>query len=193
MDGKRKGGGVSSKRPESEAPCGRPSRAELLVALDRELRTIGAQSVMLGHAVADRVGINSTDLEALDILQMHGPITAGRLAELTGLTTGAITGLVDRLERGGYARRERDPRDRRRVIIRTIPERLREIAPLYESMARATAELLARYGDEELALILDFTARANALTLAEIAKLRAKATPAGSPERAEAAGRSGNG
>jgi DNA-binding MarR family transcriptional regulator len=188
-----KGRGVSSKWPASEAPCGRLSRAELLVALDRELRTIGAQSVMLGHAVADRVDINSTDLEALDLLQLHGPITAGRLAELTGLTTGAITGLVDRLERAGYARRERDPRDRRRVIIRTIPERLREIAPLYESMARATAELLARYGDEELALILDFAARANALTLAEIAKLRAKATPADSPERAEAAGRSGNG
>ena len=128
---------------------------------------------MLSHAVADRVGMNATDLEALDLLTMHGPMPAGRLAELTGLTSGAITGLVDRLERAGYARRERDPGDRRRIFVSSIPERLREIAPLYESMAGATAELLARYDDEELALLLDFATRANAMTLEEIARLRA--------------------
>jgi DNA-binding MarR family transcriptional regulator len=166
----------------SEGPLG---RAELLAALDREMRTISAQSVMLSQAIAERVGMNSSDLEALDLLFLHGPITAGRLAELTSLTTGAITGLVDRLERAGYVRRERDPQDRRRVIVQPLPKPQREIGPLYASMERAMGELFASYDDEQLALILDFAARANAITREEIATLRAGAFAASGTEEIE--------
>ena len=88
-------------------------RAATEAALDQALRATSAQSVLFSQAVADRVGISATDLETLDILVRSGPLTAGRLAELTGLTTGAITGLVDRLERRGYAHREPHPTDRR--------------------------------------------------------------------------------
>ena len=116
-------------------------RARRLAELERELRTMGARSVMLSHATASRLGISPTDLETMDILSTSGPLTAGRLAELTGLTTGAITGVVDRLERSGFVRRERDANDRRRVIVHLVADRARKIGKLYQPLARAMAEL----------------------------------------------------
>src|SRR5215213_2123899 len=100
--------------------------------------------------------MNPTDLESLDILARNGPMTAGRLAELTGLTTGAITGLVDRLEPRGYARRERHPMDRRSVIVQPLFENAeRDLGPAYGAMGEAMGELMSRYDDEDLATILD--------------------------------------
>ena len=146
-------------------------RARLLAELDRELRLLGARSVMLSQAVASRFGLSPADLETLDLLGTHGPLTAGRLAELTGLTTGAITGVVDRLEREGLVRRERDAEDRRRVIVHLVPERARAIGRLYEPLARAMAELHGRYTTEQLALVLDYTRRGNAIALEQIERV----------------------
>jgi DNA-binding MarR family transcriptional regulator len=153
----------------SGEPSGRSSR---LAELERELRTMGARSVMLSHATASRLGISPADLETMDILSTNGPLTAGRLAELTGLTTGAITGLVDRLERAGFVRRERDANDRRRVIVHLVPDRARKIGRLYQPLARAMAELYQRYSDEQLGLILDCTRRGNAIALEHIARVK---------------------
>ena len=150
------------------------------------MRTISAHSVLFSQAVADRLAMNSTDMECLDLLLLNGPVPAGRLAELTGLTTGAITGVVDRLERAGYVRRERDPNDRRRVIVRPIAERIAAAAAIYEPMTRATDALFATYSDQELALILDFATRANGLTLEQIARLRGEARSAGGRPAPEA-------
>jgi DNA-binding MarR family transcriptional regulator len=147
---------MAPSRPSAE-------RARLLQALEAELRTMSTRTVMLSQAIAGRLGLSPTDLETLEQLETHGPVTAGRLAELTGLTTGAITGLVDRLERGGFVRRERDPTDRRRVIVRLVPERARRIGRMFEPVSRAMAELHARYSDAELALLLDYATRANAV------------------------------
>jgi len=113
----------------------------------------------------------ATDLEMMDILSTHGPLTAGRLAELTGLTTGAITGVVDRLEGSGFVRRERDANDRRRVIVHLVADRARKIGKLYLPLARAMTELSERYTDEELALMVDYTRRGNAITLDHIARM----------------------
>ena len=155
-------------------------RAATEAALDLALRETSAQTVLFSQAVADRVGMNPTDLETLDILARHGSMTAGRLAELTGLTTGAITGLVDRLERRGYACREPNPRDRRSVIIRPLIENAeRDFAPSYAGMSQAMAGLLSRYSDEELAVIADFMTRAAAITAEQIARLRSEATEPG--------------
>ena len=163
-------------------------RAELLRALDREMQNVSAGSVLFSQAVAEKVGMNSTDLEALDILLRSGPVTAGRLAELTGLTTAAITGVVDRLELAGYARRERDASDRRRVIVRPVVERAeREIAPLFASMQRAMADLYASYSEQELALILDFATRANRAAHQATVELHANDEPR-APKRAGGAG-----
>jgi DNA-binding MarR family transcriptional regulator len=151
-----------------------PDRDSLIRTLDREMRRISAQSVMFSQAVAERLGLNPTDLECLGIIGETGALTAGQLAELTGLTTGAITGVIDRLERAGYVRRQQDPDDRRRVIVEPVPGVADEkITPLFESITKATTRLISRYTDNELALITEFATRMNQLGLEETAKLRA--------------------
>jgi DNA-binding MarR family transcriptional regulator len=163
---------VSSDSDESGSPATSTRRAVLLDALFVAFRTGSAQSVMFSQAAADRMGMASSDIECFDLLALNGSMTAGRLAELTGLTTGAITGVIDRLERAGYARRERDPSDRRRVIVQPLLERAAEAAPVFGPLGTATQLLLERYSDDDLAVILDFFARANAMMHEQITRLR---------------------
>jgi DNA-binding MarR family transcriptional regulator len=138
-------------------------RAQLLEALDATLRKVGAQSVLLSDAVARLVGLNSTDLECLDLLYLAGPTTAGRLAKHTGLTTGAMTAVIDRLERAGYVRRIRDPHDRRIVLVEALSGGIQSIMPLYERIAEAMARLNAEYDDRDLSVVVDYLSRALAL------------------------------
>jgi DNA-binding MarR family transcriptional regulator len=159
-------------------------RGELLAALSDEFRRLSTATIMFHQAVADRLGMNVTDHKCADILSRTGPITAGELARRTGLTTGAITGVIDRLEKAGFVRRAKDPDDRRRVIIEPIVKRMeRVIGPLFESMARSAAELCGRYRTAELAVIRDFTARACQMADEETRKLREQAVSAGSTGR----------
>jgi DNA-binding MarR family transcriptional regulator len=163
-------------------------REALIEALLEELRNTSATSVLFSQVVAEQVGLNPTALECLDILGRSGPITAGRLAELTGLTTGAITGVVDRLEASGYARRERDTRDRRRVIVRPLLEKAgHDLGPYFAPLLQATTDLCSQYSDEDLAVIYDFVTRANATVHEETMRLREAPTPP--PGRAAAARR----
>src|SRR5579862_3079248 len=92
-------------------------RVELLTSLNDGFRQLSAATILFHQAVADRLGMNITDHKCADILARTGPITAGELARRTGLTTGAITGVIDRLEKAGFVRRVRDENDRRRVIV----------------------------------------------------------------------------
>jgi len=147
-------------------------RDALVDAVIDGLRRVSAQSVLFSQAVADHLGMNPTDLECLDILAQAGPVTAGRLAELTGLTTGAITGVLNRLERAGYLARAQDPADRRRVVVQPNLERLGALDPLFRSMEGSSRELLARYGDADLRVLADFLPRALAVGQAETARLR---------------------
>jgi DNA-binding MarR family transcriptional regulator len=149
-----------------------PARAELLKTLDETLRKVGAQSVLLSDTVAKLVGANPTDLECLDLLGLGGPTTAGRLAAHTGLTTGATTAVIDRLERAGFARRLRSKEDRRSVLVEALPDRLRQIAALYEPLAVAVARLNEEYGDRQLAVIVDYLARAVTLGAEHVAWLQ---------------------
>ena len=137
-----------------------PSREDLLKTLDETLRTVGAQSVLISDAVAKLVGLNSTDLECLDLLGLAGATTAGQLATATGLTTGAMTAVIDRLERAGFARRVRDAGDRRCVLVEARLEKLRRIEMLYRPIAAAVARLNEEYGDRQLAVIVDYLSRA---------------------------------
>ena len=124
--------------------------------LVREVRRSQAATARFDQAVADALGLNRTDMRCLDILQMEGSVTAGRLAELTGLTTGAITTVLDRLENAGFARRVRDPHDRRRVLVEMAPEAMSGAANLYgEHIARAE-QLYRRYTLEQIELLLEF-------------------------------------
>jgi DNA-binding MarR family transcriptional regulator len=156
---------------------GQPEREERVEALMAEMSRVGALSVLFSQAVADHAGMNSTDLESLDLLRRQGPMTAGRLAKVTGLSTGgAITALIDRLERLGYARREADPLDRRKVLVHAVTEQAeRDLGPLYAPLDRATRGLTTHYSDEQLALIHDFITRTNGLLLEQIARVRSDA------------------
>jgi DNA-binding MarR family transcriptional regulator len=110
------------------------------------MRKASAQGVLFSQLVARRLGISSTDLECLDVIALRGPVTAGELAAATGLTTGAVTGVIDRLEQSGFALRERDQDDRRKVLVRALPAVERRITPLFEPMQRAMSAAIAGYG-----------------------------------------------
>ena len=139
------------------------TRTDLLRRLDETLRKVGAQSVLMSDTVARLVGINSTDLECLDLLYLSGPTTAGRLAAHTGLTTGAMTAVIDRLERAGFVRRMRDSGDRRRVLVTASPGSLRRIEPFYRRLGERTAALHAEYDDRSLTVVVEYLVRALAL------------------------------
>jgi DNA-binding MarR family transcriptional regulator len=133
-----------------------PDRAQILDALIGEIRGFIASAILFNQKAADRLGINLTDCQCLNILQMTGAIPAGRLAELTGLTTGTITGVIDRLEKARFVQRVRDPGDRRRVIVQPIPDREDEIKQIYAAPGQATANVLASYSDQDIVIILSF-------------------------------------
>jgi len=148
------------------------SRTDLLKQVEETLRKVGAQSVLLSDTVARLVGVNSTDLECLDLLEMAGPTTAGRLAEHAGLTTGAMTAVIDRLEAAGYARRVRDVEDRRLVRVEALPRNFKHVAGLYRRLADSTARLHEEYDDRQLALVVDYLTRALALAADHVAWLQ---------------------
>src|ERR1700678_873960 len=149
------------------------ARAALMQELEHAVRRSSAQGVIFGQPVANRAGISASDLECLDFLNLEGCVTAGRLAEVTGLTTGAITGVVDRLEKAGLVRRERDDNDRRKVFIATVPENIAKVGRFYEHMQRAMLKLWETYSDAELRLLLRFATQGYETMLTATEELKA--------------------
>lgn len=149
-----------------------PDRPELLARIAVAAQQSATDGVVMHQAVADRVGLHVTDLRCFNMLRLSGPATPGELAAGTGLTTGAITRMIDRLLASGYVRREHDQVDRRRVIVSVVPERVAEIAPLYDRVAAAWAERMATYTDEQLRLILDLFTRTHDMSVQLTAELR---------------------
>ena len=149
------------------------ARAALIVELEHAVRRSSAQGVIFGQTVANRAGISASDLECLDFLNLEGRVTAGRLAEVTGLTTGAITGVVDRLEQAGLVRRERDDNDRRKVFIATVPENIARVGRFYEHMQQAMLKLWETYSEAELRLLLRFATQGYDTMLAATEELKA--------------------
>ena len=138
----------------------------------RSLRRVNLQGSFFGQTVAIRFGLSESDVEALELLVDTGAATAGRLAELMGLTTGAITRVVDRLEQAGYVRRVPDPTDRRRVIVELVPEKMAGIQAAMAGYGEKSASELGRYSDAELAVINDFLTRMATVTRDEANALR---------------------
>ena len=136
-------------------------RKELERKISQEMgREIGARAILFHQAVANLVGVSITDMKCLDYVDRGGDVTAGDLARLTGLTTGAITAAIDRLEKAGLARRERSETDRRKVFIRTTQSPASErVAPIFDALGKAAQQLTARYTTRELETIKDFCER----------------------------------
>lgn len=139
---------------------------------------MSAVSTLISHAIAERVGMHSTDMECLDVLLMSGPATAGQIADRSGLTTGAVTRLVDRLASRGLVRRREDPADRRRVIIEPVMEECRRVAgPHFEGLKAAMESYLSQFSDAELESARAFLAGANDVALEQLQALRESGAP----------------
>lgn len=151
-------------------------------------RIVSTQTVFIHQAIAQTAGLNATDTKCIDLI-LRGPegsVTAGWLSERTGLTTGAITHILDRLEKRRFVERVRDPQDRRKVIVRVRPESLAPLIPKYEAVGRAHLKLAEEYSDEELRLICDYFEKSSAISEGELARLISEnrsGPPQGKPVR----------
>lgn len=137
----------------------------------QNLRKLSTRMVLFQQFAAHAVGLAHTDFKTADILNETGPITAGELAKITGLTTGSVTTLVDRLEQAGLVKREKDPNDRRRVIIVPIKDKKPQILQHFLPLNQAMNEMCSQYSESELALINEFIAKTSVLHEKEIQRL----------------------
>ena len=149
-----------------------PARASAMAALMRAGRETSRLSMVFRYAIADRLGLTVSDLECLDFLADVGSATAGQVAERTNLTTGAVTSMLRRLQQSGYVTAERDPADRRRVIVTLRPERIAELERPYERFAERAERLIEGYRVEEVMLLVRHHDRLQAMYLAELDRLR---------------------
>lgn len=138
----------------------------------RSLRRVNLQGSFFGQTVAVRFGLSESDIQTLEALIDMGATTAGRLRELTGLTSGAVTRVIDRLEQSGFVRRVPDPADRRRVIVEAIPEKIAAVQSTLNRVGAASADEIGRYTDAQLSLITDFLTRMEQITRDQATSLR---------------------
>lgn len=133
----------------------RRSNAEI----KKSLREVRLQLSLLNYRVGARLDIKDVDLDCLDLLARHGPLSPSALARRGGLHPATMTGILDRLERGSWVVRERDPSDRRAVVVRALRDRTAELVGLYSGMNASVDEICARYEETELELLADFLSR----------------------------------
>lgn len=150
-------------------------RQELVAELTRLTRISTTHTVMLHHTIAAKSGINVTDLQCLNVLGLEGAMTPGQLAEAMALTTGgAITAVIDRLEKAGFVTRRRDEQDRRRVIIEIVgAEQMARLAARFTPVAEVYESVMNDYSVDDLRLLTGFMARNNAMFHDVIEKVRA--------------------
>jgi DNA-binding MarR family transcriptional regulator len=149
------------------------AKRDLIDELVSEFRVSGNQDSAFDNLAAERLGVNRTDLHCLNIIENSGGLTAGELADEAGLTTGAVTGVIDRLERAGYARRVSDPADRRRVKLEVTPKFYSRANKIWGPMAADwESRLSRRFTGEELELVTEFLRATNELSRGHLERLR---------------------
>jgi DNA-binding MarR family transcriptional regulator len=134
-------------------------RRRLTVAIKESLRELGIQLSLLNHRVGAHLELRDVDLDCLDLISRHGPLSPSALARRAGLHPATMTGILDRLERGGWVVRDRDPSDRRAVVVRARRERSAEVFRLYVGMNTSMDQICAGYSDDQLEVIADFLDR----------------------------------
>jgi MarR family transcriptional regulator, organic hydroperoxide resistance regulator len=132
-----------------------------VVELILEIRKFIAGVILFNEKVAAQAGLNGTDLQCLHLLGLQGGATPSELAKCASITSGGMTVVLDRLERAGYIRRERNPEDRRSLIVRPVAAQMRRLERIYRSKSRAVARILSEYDERQLKLLLEFFEKAN--------------------------------
>lgn len=134
-----------------------PSHDELVQQIELGIRQVIALAILFNYAVAEQTGLNARDSQVLGLVQIHGPLTAGQIATMANLPSGTVTGVVDRLEELGFVRRERDPGDRRKVIVTVDHERVyRELGHHYVGQSERLRAVLAGYDADRLEVVAAF-------------------------------------
>ncbi|MFZ0273192.1 MAG: MarR family transcriptional regulator [Acidobacteriaceae bacterium] len=131
-------------------------------ALTRAVRLFIAGSSLFSQRVADKLGLHPTDMQFLNLLDLLGPMTPGALAQCSGLSSGGVTVVLDRLETAGYVRRSSHPSDRRSLLVGIIPAHHKKVMANYDLVQKQFEGVLAGFSDEELETILRFFTAANA-------------------------------
>jgi len=162
---------------------------KLVARVGVKIRKMGAQSVITSRTVADRFGMHMTDLEVLDLIFLREQVSAGELADATGLTSGSVTALIDRLEKAGYVERCDDPSDRRKVLVRIRHDNIEPIKATYVSMQKRMFALWSAYGARDLEVIADFLSRSTELAVACCKDLSRDAPQPSSQRRSPRSGR----
>jgi DNA-binding MarR family transcriptional regulator len=151
----------------------RRSKKQLVDELIREFRVSGNQDDAFDSLAAERLGVSVTDLRCLNIIENCGGLSAGDLATQSGLTGGAITGVIDRLERASFARRVFDPADRRRVRLEVTPKFYERTERIWGPLAADWHSTLSeRFTIEELERITDFLRATNQVGRRHLDRLR---------------------
>lgn len=136
------------------------TRTELAQQLRNEIMGYFGAASDFDEQVAKKLKLSRTDMRCLDLIDRLGPISAGRLAEESGLTTGAVTFMLDRLEEAGMVVRRRDTKDRRRVWVQIVPEAQERLKDLHQPVAQEMREVAQRFKADELATVRDFMRQA---------------------------------
>ena len=145
----------------------RSDRAQLHEAVIGSLRQFIAGSILYNQQIADRVGLRLNDMQCINALELMGPSTPGELARFTGLTTGGVTVMLDRLEKGGYLKREPNPRDRRSVLVHLNAAKAKKMQTFYEEINERMAVLLDETSERELRSVVNFLSKMNASRVEE--------------------------
>jgi DNA-binding Lrp family transcriptional regulator len=134
-------------------------RRRLAASIGESLRALAIQLSLLNHQIGARLELQDVDIDCLDLIDRVGPLSPSALARRAGLHPATITGIVDRLERGGWVVRERDPSDRRAVLLHAVRGRYPDLLRLYAGMNRAMNKIYADYDERGLEVIADFLER----------------------------------
>jgi DNA-binding MarR family transcriptional regulator len=153
-------------------------RAQLEAELSRESRTYLASYVLFNQALADHLGLHPTDVQAISLITAAPEmLTVKQIAEVTGLTTGSATRLVDRLERGGYVTRQPDEQDRRRVLVAAVPGRMARVQAVWDDLRGGWQAMFEDLSESELEVVIRHMRRAQQLSQTQMERLRGRSTP----------------
>lgn len=139
------------------------NRATLHDALIRNIRHFIAGTILYNQKVADSIGLHLTDMQCFGVLELLGPTTPGKLAQCTGLSTGGVTVMLDRLQKAGFIKRVPNPNDRRSVLVHINPKKFQKVSPFYAEITKQLEVFFSSTPVEELEIVMNFFARMNTI------------------------------